>query len=66
MTRYWERILQRHPAKHLRCWMLIRRGIMPRWRDDGVAQMLGIAEYGCPLCGYGATEERKRRGTGHE
>jgi hypothetical protein len=29
----------------------------PRWADDKVAQMLGIAQYGCPECGKGAIEE---------
>lgn len=31
---------------------------MPFWRDDKVAQLLGIAQYGCPRCGRGATEQR--------
>lgn len=29
---------------------------MPFWRDDEVAQMLGIARYGCPRCGRGAVD----------
>lgn len=37
---------------------LRRRIHMPFWRDDKVAQMLGIAKYGCPRCGRGAIEER--------
>lgn len=28
---------------------------MPFWRDDEIAQMLGIADKGCPYCGVGAT-----------
>lgn len=35
-------------------------GIAPRWEDDPVAQMLGVAHYGCPCCGDGAIEERDR------
>lgn len=30
----------------------------PRWEDDKVAQMLGIAHLGCPACGKGAIAER--------
>lgn len=26
----------------------------PRWEDDPVAKMLGIADKGCPCCGNGA------------
>ena len=37
---------------------LRRRIHMPFWRDDKVAQMLGIAQYGCPRCGRGSIEER--------
>lgn len=37
---------------------LRRRDHMPFWRDDKVAQMLGIAWYGCPRCGRGAVEQR--------
>ena len=33
-------------------------GNAPRWEDDKIAQMLGIATYGCPCCGEGAIEER--------
>jgi DNA-directed RNA polymerase subunit N (RpoN/RPB10) len=32
--------------------------IGPRWEDDKVAQMLGIAQYGCRRCGEGSIEER--------
>ncbi len=32
--------------------------IGPRWEDDRVAQMLGIAQYGCRRCGHGASAER--------
>lgn len=31
---------------------------MPDWRDDKTAQMLGVAQYGCPRCGRGAIENR--------
>jgi hypothetical protein len=27
----------------------------PRWADDPVAKMLGVAHLGCPCCGKGAT-----------
>jgi hypothetical protein len=37
--------------------------LSPRWADDKVAQMLGVARYGCPECGKGAIEERDRRTT---
>lgn len=30
----------------------------PRWEDDKIAQMLGVAAYGCPRCGQGSVEER--------
>lgn len=51
---------------HLRVWFgrcpeCRQRGYLgngPRWEDDKVAQMLGVAAYGCPCCGKGATEER--------
>lgn len=46
-----------------RCPECRRRGYgtaTPRWSDDPVAQMLGIAQYGCPRCGKGAIEERDR------
>lgn len=33
---------------------------MPFWRDDKVAQMLGVAQYGCPRCGRGMVAERDR------
>lgn len=33
-------------------------GKAPRWEDDKVAQMLGIAHFGCPCCGKGAVKER--------
>lgn len=33
-------------------------GIGPRWEDDSVAKMLGVATFGCPTCGKGAVEER--------
>lgn len=46
----------------LTCWARRRylrwRWHMPFWRDDRVAQMLGVAEFGCPRCGRGAVEER--------
>lgn len=29
----------------------------PRWEDDKTAQMLGIADKGCPACGKEATHE---------
>lgn len=29
----------------------------PRWEDDKVAQMLGIAHKGCPCCGHGSVGE---------
>lgn len=32
----------------------------PSWSDDKTAQMLGIAYFGCPMCGHGAIEERDR------
>lgn len=35
-------------------------GNAPRWEDDKIAQMLGVATYGCPCCGNGAIEERDR------
>lgn len=44
-----------------RRWMR-HRWHMPFWRDDKVAQMLGVAQYGCYRCGRGAVEERDRRG----
>lgn len=37
---------------------LRHRWHMPFWRDDKTAQMLGVAEYGCPRCGRGATRQR--------
>lgn len=51
---------------HLRAWFgrcpeCRQRGYLgngPRWEDDKVAQMLGVAAYGCPCCGKGAVEER--------
>lgn len=51
---------------HLRAWFgrcpeCRQRGYLgngPRWENDGVAQMLGVAAYGCPCCGNGAVEER--------
>ena len=44
----------------LTCWMRgrITRRWQPIWRYDKVAQMFGIAQYGCPRCGRGAIEER--------
>lgn len=48
----------RHLVKHLRGWNMRRIGWMPKWRDDKTAQMLGIAQFGCPVCGYGAIKER--------
>jgi hypothetical protein len=30
----------------------------PFWRDDKTAQMLGVSQYGCWRCGYGAIRER--------
>jgi hypothetical protein len=33
---------------------------MPRWEDDKIAAMLGVAHYGCPSCGFGAIKERDR------
>lgn len=42
---------------------LHRRNFQPFWRDDKVAQLLGIAWYGCPRCGWRATAEwAKERG----
>lgn len=35
--------------------------IAPRWSEDKVAHMLGVAQYGCPSCGKGAIEERAER-----
>lgn len=32
--------------------------IGPRWEDDRVAQMLGVAQYGCRRCGAWSIEER--------
>jgi hypothetical protein len=29
----------------------------PLWRDDKTAQMLGVAQYGCPGCGRGSVVE---------
>lgn len=57
-VRWWQFIwwFRRCPECH-------RRGygnVGPRWEDDKVAQMLGIAQYGCPRCGKGAIEERDR------
>lgn len=49
-----------HLIKHWKCWRLYKKGWMPKWRDDRVAKMLGVAAYGCPLCGYGATKEKER------
>lgn len=37
---------------------LRRRWHMPFWRDDRVAQMLGVAESGCWRCGRLAVAER--------
>ncbi len=47
-----------HVVKHLQCWWLQRKGWMPLWREDKVAQMLGIEQYGCSRCGHGAIAER--------
>lgn len=33
---------------------------LPFWRDDQVAQMLGVAQFGCHRCGRGAVGERDR------
>lgn len=33
---------------------------MPFWCDDKVAQMLGVAQFGCRRCGRGAIAERDR------
>lgn len=33
----------------------------PFWADDPVAQMLGVAQYGCRRCGRGMTEQRDRQ-----
>lgn len=30
----------------------------PRWADDRIARMLGVAHFGCPCCGKGAIAER--------
>jgi predicted RNA-binding Zn-ribbon protein involved in translation (DUF1610 family) len=30
----------------------------PRWEHDRVAQMLGVAQFGCRRCGNGAITER--------
>ena len=42
----------------LTCWARRRylrwRWHMPFWREDKVAQMLGIADRGCPRCGRGS------------
>jgi hypothetical protein len=35
-----------------------RRYSQPFWRDDKTAQMLGVADFGCPRCGHGAIAER--------
>jgi hypothetical protein len=56
--RWWalRRTFRRCPECH-------RRGYgaaAPRWAQDPVAQMLGIAQYGCSRCGKGAIEERDR------
>lgn len=47
----------RADVKHLLCpltsrWRRWRNG-QPFWRDDKTAKMLGVADYGCPRCGYG-------------
>lgn len=42
-------IIRRH-------WLRWRTDI-PFWRDDKVAQMLGVAQLGCPRCGRGATQD---------
>jgi hypothetical protein len=34
------------------------RYAQPFWRDDKVAAMLGIGQYGCRRCGRGAVAER--------
>jgi hypothetical protein len=36
------------------------RYAQPFWRDDKVAAMLGIGQYGCRRCGRGAVAERDR------
>lgn len=51
------------PAVHwlacpIRSRWLRRRNRQPFWRDDKVAQMLGVAWYGCGRCGRGAITER--------
>lgn len=43
-----------------------RRYHQPFWMDDKTAAMLGIARFGCPRCGRGATAERDAVATGDE
>lgn len=45
-----------------RRWLRRRHG-MPFWRDDRIAQMLGVAQYGCHRCGRGMEAERDARST---
>jgi hypothetical protein len=55
--------MSRRELMHLlTCWLrrrwLRHRIGLPFWRDDKVAQMLGVAHYGCRRCGRGAIEEQ--------
>jgi len=52
--------VMRHLKKHITCWWYQRQINMPRWENDQIAKMLGVAQYGCPSCGYGAIKERDR------
>lgn len=50
--------IQAEFKRHRRCPECGERGYgtaAPRWENDPVAQMLGIADRGCPCCGKGAT-----------
>lgn len=53
--------------KHrLTCWFLRRwyrrKFTYPYWREDRVAEMLGVAQYGCRYCGFGSIEEAREAG----
>lgn len=33
--------------------------VSPKWSEDKVARMLGLAQYGCPTCGKGAMRAKR-------
>jgi hypothetical protein len=60
--RWWRFLDHFHRCSECGHWPDAHRdGIAPRWENDKVAHMLGIARYGCRRCGHGAIEERDSR-----